>query len=276
MATFRINYASQCLKRYHDLNVILPVEDSMMMDVFASSRDLKKKKFKTLYLLHGFSGNQNDWMTGTRIQELADYYGIAVVMPAGDNSFYVDGPSAGTNYGEMIGKEIVEFTRNVFPLSRKREDTFIGGLSMGGFGALRNGTFYYNTFSKIVCLSTAFVVDEVADMKENEEGAVGDFYLYQHIFGDLSKLKDSNKDPFWCVKRALKAKKMPELYIAIGSEDMLIEANHKAKEKLTEMGVDFHYHESPGIHNWNFWSTEIEPAIKWLLDMEEEEKNYLC
>lgn len=71
---------------------------------------------------------------------------LAVVMPAGENAFYIDQPEMGTMHGKFIGEELVDITRRMFPLSRKREDTYIGGLSMGGFGALRNGLKYHDTF----------------------------------------------------------------------------------------------------------------------------------
>jgi S-formylglutathione hydrolase FrmB len=271
MAIFKITYASKCLGRYKDLNVILPVEESMMVDPLLQPvhKAGEKKLFKTLYLLHGYSGNQDDWMTGTRIRELADIYGIAVVFPSGENSFYVDGDSVNTRYGEMIGKEIVEFTRSVFPLSDKREDTYIGGLSMGGYGALRVGSYYHETFSKIVCFSSAFVVDDVVGMKKGDIGNVGDYEYYCHTFGNLDEIPDSPKDPFWCVERAVKTGNMPQLYMTCGSEDILIEKNRAAVKRFRDLGLDLHYHESPGIHNWDFWGREIEPAIKWLLEREE-------
>lgn len=78
-----------------------------------------------------------------------------MVMPSGDNAFYVDQPKGHNNYGEYIGQELVRLTRKMFPLSRKREDTFIGGLSMGGYGALRNGLKYSDTFGAVIALSGA-------------------------------------------------------------------------------------------------------------------------
>ena len=66
-------------------------------------------------------------------------HGLALVVVTGDRSFYVDKPEWGDNYGKFIGEELVEITRSLLPLSRKKEDTFIGGISMGGFGALING-----------------------------------------------------------------------------------------------------------------------------------------
>lgn len=91
---------------------------------------------------------------------------LAVVMPAGENAFYVDQPSIGAMHGQFIGEELVEITRKMFPLSRKREDTFIGGLSMGGFGALRNGLKYHDTFGAVICLSGALHVLEIRKRAE--------------------------------------------------------------------------------------------------------------
>ncbi len=262
MALFRINYASRCTGRHMNLNVILPIEDSMMVD--CTQAYPRPEAFQTLYLLHGYSGNENDWLLGTRIQELADYYRIAVVMPSGENSFYIDGKSKDAKYSTMIGQEIVEFTRNTFPLSRKREDTFIGGLSMGGFGALRVGSYYYETFSKIFIFSPAFILDNIVDAPKDYQDEMGDYYFYHHIFGNLKRVKDTEKDPFWCVERAHKAGRMPELFMTIGTEDFLYEANQMARKRLDDMGVEYTYHESPGVHSWDIWNKYLEPAIQWL------------
>lgn len=166
MAMMRVSFLSEALCRSVDLNVIVPMET---MGIPGEVKPQKPSVFKTLYLLNGYSGNQDDWLTYSNIRALADQYNLAVVMPAGENHFYVDGTARGTFYGEFAGKELVEFTRNMFPLSHRREDTFIGGLSMGGFGAVRLGFYYFCNFSKIVSLSGAFVTDRIAGMKENRK-----------------------------------------------------------------------------------------------------------
>lgn len=145
MALMEVHYYSYALQRKTTLQVVLPV------DKFSANGRLgAPQKYKTLYLLHGFHGNSIDWVTGTRIQRWATERNLAVVMPAGDNAFYVDRPESGNCYGEFVGRELVEMTRRMFPLSDKREDTFIGGLSMGGFGAMMNGLKYHKTFGAVI------------------------------------------------------------------------------------------------------------------------------
>lgn len=110
--------------------------------------DFVTGEMKTLYLLHGYTGDETDYLANTCIRELSKKYGIAVIMPDGDNSFYLDHPAEKRYFGKYIGEELVEYTRRLFHLSDKREDTYIGGLSMGGYGAMRNGLKYAHTFSK--------------------------------------------------------------------------------------------------------------------------------
>lgn len=152
MAFIQVSFMSKTLMRTVPLQVILPV------DKFTFGQpEREEKPFKTLYLLHGIFGNETDWVHGTRIQRWAEEKNLAVVMPAGENAFYVDQPSIGAMHGQFIGEELVEITRKMFPLSRKREDTFIGGLSMGGFGALRNGLKYHDTFGAVICCPVHFM-----------------------------------------------------------------------------------------------------------------------
>lgn len=264
MAIMRVSFASEVLYRNIDLNVIVPIE-TLGLPGSEATEKRRTQKFKTLYLLHGYSGNQDDWLTYSNIRRLAEAYGIAVVLPAGENSFYVDGQAAGTRWGEMAGKELVAFTRQMFPLSDKREDTFIGGLSMGGFGALRLGSCYHETFSRIFSLSGAFIIDDIAGIKEDYLDEIGDYYCYRHIFGDLDQLKGSPNDPLWCVQQAVKAGKTLRIYMACGSEDFLLEKNREMKKKLEALGVQVDYVETPGTHDWIFWNQHLEPAIQWAL-----------
>ena len=123
MALLQINLLSRSLMRTVPVTVVLPVDK--MTDFNAPL--LPEKKYPTLYLLHGIFGSTLDWLSGTCIERYATEHDLCVVMPSGDNSFYVDRPGANQNYGEFVGQELVELTRRMLPLSRERKDTFIGG-----------------------------------------------------------------------------------------------------------------------------------------------------
>ena len=190
MAIIQVNFMSNTLWRTVPIQVILPV-DKLTPDGSLPA----PKKFKTLYLMHGLLGNCTDWVSGTRIQRWAEEHDLAVVMPSGDNSFYVDRPASNNRYGEFIGHELVEITRRMFPLSDRREDTFIGGLSMGGFGALRNGLKYHETFSAIVCLSGALHIFENMDKLAKRKDGVENLTFEECLFGPLPEAVVSDKNP---------------------------------------------------------------------------------
>ena len=156
MAIIQCNFFSKSLMRTVPIQVVLPTDKF----TFGPSAAAEEKPLKTLYLLHGIFGNYTDWVSGTRLQAWAQDRDLCVVMPSGDNSFYVDNRKTSALYGSFISKDLVDFTRRSFPLSRKREDTFIGGLSMGGFGAIVNGLQNPDTFGYVVGLSSALILNQ--------------------------------------------------------------------------------------------------------------------
>lgn len=261
MALLQVNLFSKSLMRTVPVNVILPVDKL----TFPGMPVREEKPYKTLYLLHGIFGNYTDWVTGTRIQRFAEEHDLAVVMPSGDNAFYVDQPESNNFYGEFIGRELVELTRKMFPLSRKREDTFIAGLSMGGYGAMRNGLKYSDTFGCIAALSGGFHIEEMAS-RTNEDGL---FFTTRHyaqaVFGDLDQLLSGDKNPKYLVKRLKEeGKPLPKIYMACGDKDSLLPANEDLAAFLKEQGADITFEIGPGAHEWDFWDTYIKKAIDWL------------
>ena len=86
--------------------------------------------------MHGIYGGEYDWLTSTRLFKWAKDRNLAVILPAGENSFYSDQAATHNYFGRFIGEELVQFTRTMFRLSDRREDTFVGGLSMGAMGAV--------------------------------------------------------------------------------------------------------------------------------------------
>lgn len=261
MAFIQMSILSKSLMRTVPVNVILPA-DKM---VFPGMPEPPEKPFKTLYLLHGVFGSYIDWVNGTRIQRYAEEHDLAVVMPSGDNAFYVDQPGANNYYGEFVGKELVELTRKMFPLSRKREDTFIGGLSMGGYGAMRNGLKYWENFGCIVALSGALLVEDVAKRTNDDPFFLNRRDYAEACFGDLSKILDSDKNPKYLVRQLKKeGRPIPRIYMACGDADSLLPANQDMAAFLKEQGADVTFEVGPGAHEWDFWDTYIRKAIEWL------------
>jgi len=258
MSLLHVEFFSSILKRQVSFKAIIPLEKP--------GSDLPvKREMRTLYLLHGYTGHCTDWLSGSQIYELSGQHDIAVIMPSGENSFYVDNPEEETYFGKFIGEEIVEFTRALFPLSHKREDTAIGGLSMGGFGAIRNGLKYCDVFGSIIALSSALITDGIADPSADFLKTVESRKYYEKTFGKLDKLLGSENDPKALAKRIAEGKKsFPHLYMACGTEDFLLNENRDLKEYLQKLGVQFTYRETPGAHDWKFWNAHIEYALDWL------------
>lgn len=261
MALIQVNFLSKSLMRTVPIQVILPVDKL----TFPGMPQREEKPFKTLYLLHGIFGNYTDWVSGTNVQRWAEEKDLAVVMPSGDNMFYVDQEAAHNYYGEFIGQELVEITRKMFPLSDKKEDTFIAGLSMGGYGAIRNGLKYHDTFGYIGGLSSAMLMDGLEARTNDHPFFIERKDFAESFFGDLSKVKESDKNPEWLVKKLVETQaELPKVYLACGTEDSLLEPNRKFRDFLRASGVEVTYEEGPGGHEWDFWNRYIKKVIDWL------------
>jgi len=260
MAIIEVNFISKYLMRVVTFNAIIPV------DKFGpQAENAEQKPLKTLYLLHGIFGNYTDWVNGTRIQAWAEANDLAVIMPSGENRFYLDDEKSGELYGEFIGKELVEFTRKLFPLSDKREDTFIAGLSMGGYGAIRNGLKYAENFGCVIGLSAALVHDTWKDADNSAPIFTFRRNYYEAVFGEYDKVKGSDKDPkALLLKLKEEGRSVPKMYLCCGTEDGLVTANRDFRDFLNENGVDLTYVEGPGKHDWVFWDTYIKKVLDWL------------
>lgn len=258
MALIQVNYLSKALFRTVPVNVIVPSDKISFetMDYLPAPEG----GYPTLYLLHGLLGNYTDWVSGTRIQRWAEDAGLAVVMPSGDNSFYVNGQTANNDYGAFIGEELPRVMRQMFPLSRRREDTFIAGLSMGGFGAIRNGMKHAETFSRIIGLSAAIhFFDPDYDSVAGEESA----------FGSLAEAAKTDKNHHVALEQlkervAAGEVEAPEFYLACGTQDSLMGVNRGFLADVQAAGFEVTWDEEDRGHDWDFWDSQIKKVIDWL------------
>ena len=258
MVLFRGDIKCRSLQRRTSISIILPADNIHFLE---DREDIVPQPYKTLYLLHGLYGSDDIFLANTSIQKFAEDHGIAVVIPCGENSFYVDNEKAHTFYGEYVGQELLDITRNIFPLSPKREDTYIAGFSMGGYGAIRNGLKYYKNFSKIGMISPALITDDINKYyKDNNVLHSKDFY--ESVFGDLDKIKNSDKDPKYLIENT---PDIPEIYMACGVSDFLFEKSVDFYRFLNSKNIDATFISGEGEHTWEFCDKYIKKFIKTLI-----------
>lgn len=244
MAWIQLDFFSKALGMGVPVNVLLP-------HTVVSGKDLPKRR--VLWLLHGAYGNQDDWIRRTSIERYAQEYGLAVVMPAAHLSSYADMAHGGAFY-TYISKELPKMMRAFFPLSQKREDNFIAGLSMGGFGALMIGLANPDKYAAIGCLSSGM---------DTPKGIVAE----DLVAGDESLRETYFDVRFQALRIAGSKRGAPRVYLAIGEDDFLLEQARAARDffgALPQEQFDFTYREAPGGHTWEFWDEHIRHFLVWL------------
>lgn len=262
MANFNIEMFSNCLHRHTSLKMVVPTdyrEDAWPPE---AENPYRKRPMKTLFLLHGYTGKGDCWIP----DDLIEKYHFAVVCPSGENSFWLNGLSTGHAFQSFVGEELVNFVRETFGLAMKREDTYIMGLSMGGFGALHTALAYPDVFSKTAPLSSALIEKEVSEMQPGSGNGTANYDYYRECFGEPSKVMDSENAPEFLVKKNLReGKPMPEIFMCCGTEDFLINENRAMDAFLTENGVAHTYLEWSGVHDMNFWNEAVRKFIPEML-----------
>lgn len=263
MAQFQGTFFSKELSRSTHFQAVLCNDNSYPHD----DNPHYKRPVKNVYLLHGYCGNDTDWVLNAPIQEIANNYNLNIFCPQGDNSFYLNSESSCSKYQNFTGEEFIEYTRKTFNLSYQKEDTIIGGLSMGGFGAIHTGLAYPETFGKIIALSSALIVNGIKDMKPTDDNPVANYAYYYQTFGDLALLKESVNDPEFLIKELLSKKRtIPDIFMAIGTEDFLYQTNIEFKDFLTSNNVPVAFYTAPGVHDFNFWREWLIKGLEWALN----------
>lgn len=249
-----INFFSETLGMRSTIYVLLPqrqLEDAK-----------KPKDYRTLYLLHGHSDDHTAWMRWSAIEKYAEGLNLAVVMPAVHLSFYADMVHGGA-YWQFISEEVPAQVRGMFSLSADRENNFVAGLSMGGYGAFKMALTHPDRFTAAASLSGALDIRRVVDttVETNDENWLKGM---RNVFGDLSKVPHSEHDLFILAEKVSKERIKPRLYQCCGTEDFLHADNIRFLNIARKLPLDLTYEEGLGDHNWSYWDKMIQNVLAWM------------
>lgn len=251
MAQFSIKYYSQALNRNVRFEMYIPNDKPSE----------NAQNMRVLFLLHGYTGDAGNWVPEWLMQK----YNFAVVAPNGENGFWLDGLSTTRKYCTFVGSELVDYIRRTFHLALSSEDTYIMGLSMGGFGALHTAFTFPENFGKVAAMSSALIVHEISGMKPGTDNGTANYDYYHECFGDLDNVLQSDSNPEVLVKRLHDTRdRIPEIYMSCGTEDFLLEHNREFHRFLESEAIPHTYFESKGTHDMDFWN---EYTIKFVEQM---------
>lgn len=258
VAFIQCNFFSEVLSISTSMNVILP-ENTQNQIGMKGNRT--QEKIPVLYLLHGFSDDHTIWARRTSIERYVASYGIAVVMPQVDHSFYTD-MEYGKRYWTFLSEELPRVVQSFFPISDKREDNFVAGLSMGGYGAFKWALRKPEMFAAAASLSGALDIAGHMEIEREPSNPI-EKALY-HVYGG-KELEGTEEDLFHLFKQLRENKEdIPELFQACGTEDFLFEENERFLEIAKKYDVPLTTSFSKGEHEWGYWDQMIQEVLKWL------------
>ncbi len=243
MALIRLDHVPETIGVNVPVNIILPDPGKI--------NGIPVRDRKVLYLLHGLSDDGSAWQRFSSIETYANAYGLVVVIPSAGRSFYTNQPN-GQSYFSYLVEELPQYLADVFNLTPKREDTFIAGNSMGGYGAFKAAFLRPDLFKAAASFSGVL---SLAILNNADEPRQAEFL---HLFGDFQELPGSEHDPAEWVRNAVEHNiQLPELYIACGKQDDLYPLSVFFHRACQAARFNVHFHDEDASHDWFFWDKQI-------------------
>ena len=252
MGNFKGNFYSSALKMTTQINVIFP-ERSNDVDPVVEGEP------RVLLLLHGLSGNCDEWLRFSKIEYYAKKYNFVIILPEVQRSFYCN-TSYGQNYFDYVADELLEICNSWFRINCEKENVFIAGESMGGYGAVRIGLSRPDKFAGIASLSGVLDYESFVKMIREES--------WPDMSASEIDILDDKDTPIELGIKLASDKNRPKLIQLCGKEDFLYEGNQKFRKALDEAGYGHLYKEGPGDHEWPYWDKAIQYAFMYFLGLD--------
>lgn len=271
----RFNFLSQALMMQTNVTMILP--SFTLFDAAKGKAESYREgtTFQTLYLFHGGTGDDSDYLNFSNIVRYAEEHKMAVVMPCGYNSGYEDEPDDvlpwPKKYWTYVFEELPKVCAAMFPLSTKREDTFVAGLSMGSMAATKWAVYGGDRCCAALVMSgggmdTSAIMSVVAQSSGDSGGT--DFEVdAEKMAAQGIRFADPDSELFQTARQnAAQGKPLPKIIMTCGGDDFIRVFAQASRDLLAEYGYDVQYEEAPGYaHEWDFWDMSLRKAFdEWL------------
>ena len=235
-----ITFYSHALNRDTVYRVIMPRQIGM------------GQRLPVVYLLHGGGGSYRDWSNYSDVGRLAEH-GLILVMPEGDESYYTNAASRPEDrYEDFITTDLISDVEDRFPVTLGRAHRAIIGVSMGGFGAVKNALKHPGLFAFVGGLSSALDVPS----RPFSIKRYGQWRHHRSIFGPWQSEQQHNNDPF-ALARTADAGAAPYFFLTCGDKEGLLVANRQFAALLEQRHFRYEFHAVPGGHDWNQWNGQI-------------------
>jgi S-formylglutathione hydrolase FrmB len=254
MVHLRCDFFSEALSLSTSMTVLLPQRTTTQIGMEGHSSAAPPP---VLYLLHGLSDDDTIWLRRTSIERYAAPLGLAVVMPQVHRSFYTD-EAHGGRYWTFLSEELPELVGSLFRVSDRREDTFVAGLSMGGYGAFKWAFRQPGRFAAAASLSGAL---DVAGMRTGRRRPE-DPALVERVWGDRTVA--GGPDDLLALARQAEVYALPAMGVWCGTEDVVFEDNVDFRATCDDAGVPLTVDFGPGAHDWAYWDAKIQDVLAWL------------
>lgn len=243
MPLFKIEFDSKYLVQKSIMNVYIP--DNIMDDF---------QNHKVLLLFHGMNGDENDWIRYGNLIHIANQYQIIVIMPRMMNSFGVNAVH-GNNYSAYIIEEIYEYAHRWLNLSRKKEDNYLAGLSMGGYITLYNGLKNQNLFSYLGSFSAPLDVNKIVNVYQRLEP---NKRIYHTAFGEGDFSESELNIPYLVKNSSINSK----IFLYCGTSDERYDTNVEVFELLKQKNADVIFMDDDGNHTWDRWEKYLKEFLE--------------
>jgi S-formylglutathione hydrolase FrmB len=261
------------------------------------------RRYPVAYYLHGLSGTETDWLSKGSLDAVADSLfarGVPetiIVLPDGDDGWYTTWVSpvayrtcadtlhnespdrycvAHERYDDYIARDVVQHVDSTYRTRRERDARGIGGLSMGGYGAisiaLRHPDIFGAAASHSGVVSPMYAgprpfagqVRYAANVDELKTVTAPYWSRYLLYWGtDLDRWRAA--DPAHIAEQAKRrGQRLPALFLDCGREDGFVDQNRALHAELTRLGVAHQYAEWPGAHTWRYWSSHVGESLAWM------------